>query len=262
MRDDETRVAFTPEQVELLSAIVEASKAVREEFYILRTMNGPFLRHSGLPGNHLDVYEPDFQMLEDLGLLTITHYDSRTGKSTVFDVSPQGRQVYEQAHIQAVSPQDSVEDEMRRFTESGSFARRHPAALERWTAAARLLWSSDANGQLTEVGHFCREAMQEFADALTRDLPVNPDSGKTDTVKRVRAALDASEARIGKTATEMLTALLAYWGTVSDLAQRQEHAASRTGAPLRWEDARRLVFQTLTVMYEVDRASGGDSSER
>ncbi len=76
---DEYRVALTPEQVELITALVEASKSVRQEFMILRTMQGPFIRHPAFPGGQLDVYEPDFQAIEDLGLLTITHYDSRTG---------------------------------------------------------------------------------------------------------------------------------------------------------------------------------------
>lgn len=30
--------------------------------------------------------------------------------------------------------------------------------------------------------------------------------------------------------------------------------AQREGEPLVWEDARRVVFQTLVVMYELDRA--------
>lgn len=51
-----------------------------------------------------------------------------------------------------------------------------------------------------------------------------------------------------------LEALLAYWGTVSDLANRQEHGATREGESLVAEDARRLVFQTMLVMYELDRA--------
>jgi hypothetical protein len=251
---DEYRVALTPEQVELITALVEASKSVRQEFMILRTMQGPFIRHPAFPGGQLDVYEPDFQAIEDLGLLTITHYDSRTGKSTVFEVSPQGRHVYEYAHTESQSPQGSVEEDIRRFIDSDSFKRIYPSALERWQAAARLLWADDAGGQLTEVGHYCREALQEFADVVSAGLPVHDDSTKVDTVKRIRAALDAHEEAVGATASEMLKALLAYWGTVSDLAQRQEHAAAREGAELKWEDARRLVFQTLVLMYELDRA--------
>jgi hypothetical protein len=54
--------------------------------------------------------------------------------------------------------------------------------------------------------------------------------------------------------TPFLDALIAYWGTVSDLLQRQEHGAQREGHDLVNEDARRVVFHTCLVIYELDRA--------
>lgn len=45
-----------------------------------------------------------------------------------------------------------------------------------------------------------------------------------------------------------------YWGAVADLTQRQEHGVQKEGEQLVWEDARRVVFQTLLVMFEVDKA--------
>lgn len=51
----------------------------------------------------------------------------------------------------------------------------------------------------------------------------------------------------------MLDALVVYWGTVHDLAARQEHGAAKA-VPLVAEDARRVVFQTAIVMFELDRA--------
>ena len=51
-----------------------------------------------------------------------------------------------------------------------------------------------------------------------------------------------------------LDALLAFWGTVSDLVQRQEHGALREGEQLVWHDGRRVVFLTMTVMHEIDSA--------
>jgi hypothetical protein len=51
-----------------------------------------------------------------------------------------------------------------------------------------------------------------------------------------------------------LEALVAYWGTVNDLIERQEHGAKREGEQLGVEDARRVVFQLLIVMNEIDRA--------
>jgi hypothetical protein len=40
-----------------------------------------------------------------------------------------------------------------------------------------------------------------------------------------------------------------YWNALVDLHQRQEHGAQRQGQPLTWEDGRRVVFQTILVMY-------------
>ena len=54
--------------------------------------------------------------------------------------------------------------------------------------------------------------------------------------------------------SEMLKALVMYWGTVMDITQRQEHGSQREGGELTWEDARRVVFQTAVVMFEVDHA--------
>ncbi len=53
---------------------------------------------------------------------------------------------------------------------------------------------------------------------------------------------------------DFLEALIGYWGTVSDLIQRQVHGAQREVERLGIEDGRRVVYQTLNVMYEVDRA--------
>ncbi len=49
-------------------------------------------------------------------------------------------------------------------------------------------------------------------------------------------------------------ALIKFWGTVSDLDQRQAHDATREGERLTKEDARRAVLFTLLVMLEVDSA--------
>jgi hypothetical protein len=69
--------------------------------------------------------------------------------------------------------------------------------------------------------------------------------------------------QVGKTHQAFLDALLAYWGTVSDLVQRQEHGGLREREPLTWEDTRRVVFQTAIVMFEIaqaaDRSAGADS---
>jgi hypothetical protein len=64
------------------------------------------------------------------------------------------------------------------------------------------------------------------------------------------------QAGLSKTDREFAAALLAYFGTTSDLIVRQEHAARKEGERLVWEDARRVVFQTASVMFELDRFLG------
>ena len=108
---------------------------------------------------------------------------------------------------------------------------------------------------MTRIGHTCREALQAFASSLAErsgvpDMPSNP----AKTVDRIKAVLNARA--LGDTHRAFLAALLAYWGTVSDLVQRQEHGAQKEGEPMTWEDARRVVFQTAIVMFEIARAVG------
>jgi hypothetical protein len=106
--------------------------------------------------------------------------------------------------------------------------------------------------ELTTIGHLCREAVQAFAGTVATDT-ASAVSGTTaeNTVARVRGALEALS--IGGTERAFLKALLAYWGTVNDLVQRQEHGGKKEGEALGREDARRIVFHTMIVMYELDQ---------
>ena len=70
----------------------------------------------------------------------------------------------------------------------------------------------------------------------------------------MRAVVNHRSAQLGSTERPFIDALIAYWGTVSDLASRQEHGAQREGEPLTREDARRIVFQTAVVMFETHRS--------
>lgn len=88
---------------------------------------------------------------------------------------------------------------------------------------------------------------------MDRYRPANVPEDKAKTVARLRAVLNQHADQLGTTAKPFLDALLAYWGTVNDLVQRQEHGGQKEGAVLLWEDGRRVVFQTAVVMYEVDQ---------
>jgi hypothetical protein len=105
------------------------------------------------------------------------------------------------------------------------------------------------------VGHLCREAIQEFATALVeRFQPPNAPADPTKDVSRIDAVVELWKRSLGDKEREFLHALVNYWAKISALAQRQEHGAQKEGEPLTWEDARRLVFQTVVVMFEVDRS--------
>jgi hypothetical protein len=118
-----------------------------------------------------------------------------------------------------------------------------------------MLWGSDASQSFTTIGHLCREAVREFASVAERTYAKpNPDLKPDATVAKIRALLESRKAGQSKAVAAFLDALLSYWGTVSDLVQRQEHGAEKEGEDLTWEDARRVVVHSLLVMYEVDRA--------
>ena len=104
------------------------------------------------------------------------------------------------------------------------------------------------------IGHLAREAMQEFAASLAALHPnVIVDSDRAKTVSRIRAILNASpSSNSSETGKAFLLALLAYWGTVNDLVQSLEHGSQREGHSIMWVDARRVVFQTANVMFEID----------
>jgi hypothetical protein len=157
----------------------------------------------------------------------------------------------------SAAPVQQVEEELMRYLDSDTFQRVHPAAHRKWSEAAERLWASDSQQQLTTIGHLCREAMQAFATGLVdQHQPPGVDTDRAHDVARIRSVLQQHAAKLGTTAAPFLDALLAYWGTVSDLVQREEHGAQKEGRPLVWEDGRRVVFQTAIVMFEVDRTLG------
>jgi hypothetical protein len=243
------------EQEDLLRALVEASRNVprdeREKFlYVNLLADGSYIQHPGLSDGQIRVYEGDVDALEIAGLLIATYVN--LGRD--LDVSPLGFRVYEEMQRRSGAPAQQVEEELKRYLEADAFQRSYPEAYGKWAKAADRLWASDSQQQLTTIGHLCREALQAFATALVdRHQPQGMDTNKAHDVARIRAVLNQRASRLGST-TSFLEALLAYWGTVSDLVQRQEHGAQKEGRELVWEDGRRVVFQTVIVMFEIDRA--------
>jgi hypothetical protein len=159
-------------------------------------------------------------------------------------------------------PLERVQNVYREYIASASFQRRYPAAYAKWSQAEALLWSSNSVASFTTIGHLTREAMQEFATVLVeRFHPTGVEAIPAKTVSRIRAVLDSRSASIGTTAKGFYDTLLAYWGTVSDLVQRQEHGAQREKAALVWSDARRVVFHVAIVMFEIDQALSNSNTD-
>src|SRR6266508_1694463 len=248
-------VLLQPEQEELLVALVEATRNLprgqRERFMFAPTLDSSTIQHPGLPGREVPAYGGDIDILSNEGLLNVTW-----GQHTrFFDVTPRGFAVYEVIKQRSGVPVRQLEEDLMRYLDGEVFAKAYPEAHRKWSEAAEKLWSSDSEQQLTTIGHLCREAMQEFATALVeRHKAAGRGSGQAHDVARIRVVLNQHAAKLGTTVAPFLDALLAYWGTVSDLVQRQEHGGQKEGRPLVWEDGRRVVFQTAVLMFEIDRA--------
>ncbi len=132
------------------------------------------------------------------------------------------------------------------YVSDESFRARYPVATQKWSDAHSLLETApDRMGSM--VGHLCREAIIEFSSNLVERYDVGPFE-TNQTKAKIRAVFKADES-VSSTVRRSLDALVAYWETVSDLVQRQEH-----GTDLAEEDGRRLVFQTMLVMREIDAA--------
>lgn len=238
-------------QIELLGRMVEATRNVhltgRVSFQFAELFDSrAVLDHPGFTQEI--VAFGDIVALEREGLLALRYERNQVGK---VDVTPKGIQLYERWRMESGASASQLEKQVISYLDTDSFRGKYGSANEKWQAAADLLWKADSNIQLSVVGHLCREAIQEFAYALPSISDAVQGSPKSQTVMRIRTSLNA----IGS-ATEraMLDALLTYWGTVSDLVQRQEHAGERESEELTWEDARRAVFHSALVMFEISVA--------
>lgn len=244
------------EQEQLLRDLVEAERRVprteRQHFLILNPASavpGIQLAHPGWVSDRR-IFEGEIETLVRFGLIVITYPAPRL---KAFYVTPEGFDYYGEMMRRRGEPVQRVQLSVREYVQSAAFQARYGSAYAKWVEAENLLWSDDNEKALTTIGHLLREAMQDFATALVeRFRPPSVENDKTKTVSRIRSVLGAR--KLGDKLTAFLDALLAYWGTVNDLVQRQEHGAARDAEPLKWIDARRVVFQVAIVMFEIDAA--------
>jgi hypothetical protein len=248
-------ILLEKEQEELLLELVEFERNVprdkRQKFVV---HSGNDKETLGYPGRNLGkkICLGDIEILGQEGLLAISYSSHGTPK---FDITPLGFRYYEYLKQKLGQPIERLQATIRDYLSSGEFAKKYPNAFQKWIDADNLLWQTDSEKQHTTIGHLCREALQEFANYLIQKYyPEFEDKNKAHDITRIKAVLDSLSSHLGKTEKPFLNALITYWGTVSDLVQRQEHGGQKEGETLVWEDARRVVFQTAMIMFEVEKS--------
>ncbi len=144
-----------------------------------------------------------------------------------------------------------INSRIGRYIDEDTIRSRYPRSYEKWRDAFDF-FVVDPERHGTRIGHDCREALVFFSDDLARDIDLDARPGET--IAKARAALAARD----DLSDRVREVSLAYFGSVWDLAQRQEHGAIRDKGPLRADDARRVVFHTMLVMYELDQTMRED----
>lgn len=255
-----SHILLSDEQKDLLTQLVERHKSLtkdkRGRFRLFRTDGGrPIpsgegqVRHDHAPS--FPALQNDIDHLIRRGLLSPS-YDSNT---LTFVLSPEAFVYFEEMKAEMGQPVEQIVGTVRAYLDTAEFQRRHPEAYRKWVEAESLLWSADSDPQFTTIGHLCREAIQAFATELVdRFRPPNVESDPARTKNRIWAVVELHRDKLGSTEGEFLNSLMAYWSAVNDLIQRQEHGAQKSGRELIWEDGRRVVFQTASVMFEVHRS--------
>ncbi|GMQ79390.1 MAG: hypothetical protein BMS9Abin02_1978 [Anaerolineae bacterium] len=251
-------IVLEPEQEDLLFALVEGSRNVSREnrttFIVSRGASSSLAQvsHPGLPKAFAGSYIGDFHELIHQGLLRRRGGGS---SSILFDVSPYGFKYYDLVKLHQSDPIKRIEDQTISYLDSATFRTSYPKAYDKWAMANSLLWSSDSEKQYTTIGHLCRESIQLFTTSLVnRFHPTDFDTDKSHDINRLTAVVNSLSNNLGISERHYLNSLVAYWKALSGLVQRQEHGAMKEGEELIWEDARRLVFQSANVMFEVDRS--------
>ena len=237
----------------LLLAMADAAQASpqRQPFFCfgIETSHNFVVSHPGIPHDFEEAYPGDLETLQSEGHIRTTPMGHR--KLSV-DLTARGVDYASQLRRRTIDPITHVEENIMSLLEPGTLNARYPVATRKWEEARKILSDQDAANHLSTIGHLCRECLQEFSFALAAQRNITIDRREiASTVKTFNAILDSI--RVDRA---FFQALLAYWGTLSDLIQRQEHAGAKEGRPVTLSDAKRVVFHTALVMYELDQVAG------
>ncbi|MEX2238481.1 MAG: hypothetical protein WEB00_13210 [Dehalococcoidia bacterium] len=251
---------LTRAQEALLRSMVEAyPSAPTQPFMLLSMSGGEILLHDGL-ADDLPINVGDLKALERRNFFNVTRGSKGTPNyrldNLAFDY------VAELDRQEGREP-EKVEEEIVRYLDGRGFKQRHPGAYAKWAEAAELTASMAAADKETQIGHLCREAMQEFATELLIEYRGEaPSEEKALHIKRLKAALEEVRPALGKTKPKFLDALVDYWAALNDLVQRQEKGAVKEGESLEAEDSRRVVFHSAVLMFELDRTLNSEAAQR
>jgi hypothetical protein len=206
---------------------------------------GSLVMGGGIEGQYAAA-DHDLQELENYGFIQ----RMRSGASGVYEffITQRGYE-YVQAAKRRGEPLETVEETVERYLNADPFKAKYGEAYAKWRQAAAWL-AEDPIENATRIGHESREALQAFAIALGARHGVE-ESGKG-TFDRIRGVIDHYKGALGDRTHTLLSALFDLWRAVSGVAQRQEHGAQRE-VHLDADDARRCVWYTALVMYELDR---------
>ena len=118
--------------------------------------------------------------------------------------------------------------------------------------AEDTLSSGTSEADWSTVGHYCRLAMQDFAQEVyikhypkAAEEPLALEMTK-EKIKRVLTKPNHSESM-----TNVVNALIAYWDTVTKWVQRAEHRSQKEGGRITEEDARHCLLYTYLAIAEV-----------
>jgi len=245
------QIILEPEQQDLFIRMVENVRSVprenRSPMIEANSNDGTCLI---MPKGEITGYaygDPD--SLTTVGLLQMD-YSSRGNKR--YTISPVGYKYYDWLMKEQGKPVERIESQTFRYMEFENFRKTYPEAYRKIKQAEELLWSADKEEQFTTIGHLCREAVQDFADTLYKLMMGKDYEGpKSQTNNRIETVI--IEKCESKKVRKYLRSLFEYWKAVGGLIQKQEHRAEKEREQLTWEDTRRVVFQTVNVMFELHK---------
>ncbi len=247
------RDRLSPEAKNLFFEMVEAHMAASGDRFFL------FLRHFG--GNSLflaaeprrDWENVDGGILEDLATYGLLSF-SQPGRDPNYRVTLESIAFYRWLMAREGNPVEQPEQDVLRFVESETFARRHPGCSHHISEALDLLRSDRTDDQtISELGGHLRNAIFD----LSSDLLENPDYDREKPEAPLRRLIEQSTATDRE--KKVLAILVDLMSAVLSLDQRLTHVRDESDQrrPLRsWDEVRRAVFTTVFACVELDRMLG------